>query len=402
MMEVDDCPALHLDGLPAELLLHIFQYLDVEFILRAVSKVCNLFHELASDEATWKVRVAKRFPGQYPALPPPSDFCWAVACARREKEARMWKMTSNKEEEEESKATITCPTAHYAAVDSVHVMEKVVVSGSRDRGISVWSIDQVLAGGEENSKPCLRNPDMHKGWVWSFCSEGETLVSGSWDNTVKFWQVTPTELKESRRALNLKVAVLSTDILGDRVAAATYDKKVVMLDRREGPRKCSFYKVHSKPVLAVKLSERQVWSLSEDQTLAIYDRVAGKKLKKVPLPGSHFPICMSWQGNCLWVGDKGGNLHLVDTTDDAFEVIDTVSSGHSGRVTSMHAGLGSLVTASSDGDIRVLAPTRKPTLINLLKNPDCGEVAQVSYNEKNQILAAGFSNNTVKTWAARQ
>ena len=63
-----------------------------------------------------------------------------------------------------------------------------------------------------------------------------------------------------------------------------------------------------------------------------------------------------------------------------------MSSGHSGRVTSMHAGLGSLVcvsfaqlgwrvltffffkvTASSDGDIRVLAPTRKPTLINLLK-----------------------------------
>lgn len=83
------------------------------------------------------------------------------------------------------------------------------------------------------------------------------------------------------------------------------------------------------------------------------------------------------------------------------------------------------MTASSDGDIRVLQPTRKPTLLNLLKvhikknimltcnkpiqgnvlklacfqNPDCGEVAQISYNEKNQILAAGFSNNTVKTWA---
>ena len=39
MMEVDDCPDLRLDGLPNELLLHIFQYLDVEFILQAVSKV---------------------------------------------------------------------------------------------------------------------------------------------------------------------------------------------------------------------------------------------------------------------------------------------------------------------------------------------------------------------------
>ena len=81
---------------------------------------------------------------------------------------------------------------HDNQVDSVHVMEKVVVSGSRDRGISVWSIEQVdiiiiyhhlctktttsifviaiissqvVAGGEANSKPCSRNPDMHKGWV---------------------------------------------------------------------------------------------------------------------------------------------------------------------------------------------------------------------------------------------
>ena len=87
MMEVDDCPDLRLDGLPNELLLHIFQYLDVEFILQAVSKVlpilfghhpvqctcillkvCNLFHELASDETTWRVRVAKRFPGRYPVF----------------------------------------------------------------------------------------------------------------------------------------------------------------------------------------------------------------------------------------------------------------------------------------------------------------------------------------------
>ena len=106
-------------------------------------------------------------------------------------------------------------------MDSVHVMEKVVVSGSRDRGISVWSIEQVdiiiiyhhlctkiitsifviaiissqvVAGGEANSKPCSRKRDIHQGsvrtkiiWmivmvfspqVWSFCSEGETLVSG--------------------------------------------------------------------------------------------------------------------------------------------------------------------------------------------------------------------------------
>ena len=44
MMEVDDCPPLRLDQLPTELLLHIFQFLDVDFILHAVAKV--QFHQL--------------------------------------------------------------------------------------------------------------------------------------------------------------------------------------------------------------------------------------------------------------------------------------------------------------------------------------------------------------------
>ena len=61
-------------------------------------------------------------------------------------------------------------------------------------------------------------PDAHKGWVWTFSASGQqsegdmNLVSGSWDNTVKFWRVTSSELKECRKPVNLKVAVLATDI----------------------------------------------------------------------------------------------------------------------------------------------------------------------------------------------
>jgi hypothetical protein len=28
-----------------------------------------------------------------------------------------------------------------------------------------------------------------QGWVWTMCSQEDLLVSGAWDNTIKFWQV---------------------------------------------------------------------------------------------------------------------------------------------------------------------------------------------------------------------
>ena len=111
--------------------------------------------------------------------------------------------------------------------------------------------------------------------------------------------------------------MLSTDILGDRVAAATYDKKVEKslfqkYERHHPPTGCDAGQARGSPQVQLLQSPlkarsccqvvrtpgninksfssckilkhstfKQVWSLSEDQTLVIYDRAAGKKLKKV-------------------------------------------------------------------------------------------------------------------------
>ena len=84
-------------------------------------------------------------------------------------------------------------------------------------------------------------------------------------------------LQETRKAVNLKVAVLSTDMKDNTVVAGTYDKKVVIMDRREEVRKMTFYRSHSKPVLGLRLTDRHILSLSEDRTLVVYDRAAGKR-----------------------------------------------------------------------------------------------------------------------------
>ena len=76
---------------------------------------------------------------------------------------------------------------------------------------------------------------------------------------------------------------------------------------------------------------------------------------------------MSWHGNCLYVRDKSGSLYLLDTTNDAFEIVQQYSMGHSGKVTSIATGLGSLITSSSDGDIRFFHPSRNLDLMATIK-----------------------------------
>lgn len=394
-MDTMQSTMIQLDTIPTELLLHILQFLEVRYITQVVSRVCTYFNSIAKDEATWKIRIAKRWPGQYPAIPPSHPFDWTMACIAREEETKQWGEATTI-----VPPSITCSNAHYSSVDCIKVMNRLVVSGSRDRGVNIWNVDQVLEG---NPKPSLKVPDAHKGWVWSFSSSGHQpggdmdLVSGSWDNTVKFWRITSSELKETRKPVNLKVAVLATDIHETRVVAGTYDKKVILMDTREDVKKMTFFKCHTKPVLAVKITDRQVISLSEDQYLVVYDRAAGKRFKKILIPGHGFPMSMSWHGNCLYVGDKTGCLYLIDTTKDAFEIVQQYNTGHSGKVTSIATGLGSLITSSSDGDIRFFHPSRNLDLMATIKNPDCGEAAQISYND--HILAGAFSNNTVKIWA---
>ena len=173
------------------------------------------------------------------------------------------------------------------------------------------------------------------------------------------------------------------------------------MDDREDVKKLTFYRSHSKPVLAVRVTERKVISLSEDQTLVVYDRVAGKKFKRITIPGEGFPLSMSLHNNSLYVGDKSGGVHLVDTGEDRYSLVSSYSD-HYGKVSSISANLGSVLTSASDGTIRVFHPDRRMSLISSIRNPDCGELAQLCYEETNQTMAAAFSNNTVKIWTRRK
>ena len=60
---------LSLDTLPPEILLHIIAYIDAHFVIKTLSRVCRFFHALINDDTTWRVRIGRRWPQQYPPIP---------------------------------------------------------------------------------------------------------------------------------------------------------------------------------------------------------------------------------------------------------------------------------------------------------------------------------------------
>ena len=65
----DEMSQLTLLTLPPELLLNIISYLGARFVVHRLSLVCKELHQLISDDATWKIRISKRWPNQYPIIP---------------------------------------------------------------------------------------------------------------------------------------------------------------------------------------------------------------------------------------------------------------------------------------------------------------------------------------------
>ena len=138
------------------------------------------------------------------------------------------------------------------------------------------------------------------------------------------------------------------------------------MDDREDVKKLTCYRSHYYAVQAMKLTDRHVLSLSRDQTLVVYDRVAGKELKRINIPGQGWTTSLSLQDNSLYVGDLRGGLHLIDASQDRFSLVTSYDTG-TPDIISISAGLGSVVTAASNGTIRVFQPDREMALINTVK-----------------------------------
>lgn len=380
----------NLMDLPAEILLHITSFLDSRTLIKSLSKTCQFFSDYFDNELYWKSRTCHRWPKPYPIFQR-DEFSWREAYIAREEAVREWMNP------EDNFYHLVHKKGCYGSIDIVHLMKdgRYLATGSRDRQLNLLDLSKVSEDSLVPPDLCVFNDaKTHKGWVWSMASHDTTLVTGSWDTRIRFWRLGESAL-EWEQEKRLKSAVLSLYYEPGFVAAGCFDNRLYMFDPRAPEANMIRKLYHSRPVLSVAADDKYVITGSEDKTITIYDRAAGKKFKNIQTDS--FIMNMSYGNGQLWTGDKEGKLHVLNTTDGLFDEhnMQTLDVDHSGQLSSVIHTEGAVYTSSTNGGIKVIHPTLEPDIICSL-NVHSGPVARLSY--KNGILASAGSDVSVGIW----
>ncbi|XP_038049594.1 F-box/WD repeat-containing protein 9-like [Patiria miniata] len=374
--------------LPPEILLNIISFLDARVVVHRLSLVCKELHRLISNDATWKIRIGKRWPKQYPVTPvDDSKFNWQLACMEREEQYRLWSDPAKTEHFE-------LTSGHFGEIDSVHLMQggDLCISGSRDRSFHLWDLRKLDASNRQGSIDAakLKSVGGHKGWVWHITSRDNIMCTASWDQWVKLWDIN-ADCTAPTQGFRGSSAFLCSVLHQNEVHAGAYDKHIYMFDRRDD-NQSSKLRLHKMPVLCLASDNDYIISGSEDMTIAVFDRRAGKLLKKIEL--DKFPMCMSYGLGQLWVGRKDGKVNVIDPTQGKFDIVQTYDVGHESKVTGILHSLGSVVTCSTDRTIKIHEPNHDPSPIRTIEHT----TSLSAIHTNNGVLAAGGSDQSVNIW----
>jgi WD40 repeat protein len=239
----------------------------------------------------------------------------------------------------------------------------------------------------------------HTGSVTSlaFTPDGKILASGSYDKTIKLWDVM-TE-KEIRTLPGHSASVMSVSISKDGkiVASGSVYGEIILWDISTGE-KIKTLKGHSYSVnsLAFSPDGKTLASGSMDMTIKLWNVTTGMKI--LALTGhlsSIKSVCFNSDGKILASGSSDRTIKLWDI--ETGKKIKTLL-GHSGSINSIDFSPDGKILASGgyDSTIKFWDDKAGEIIKNLTGHRDI--VTSISFSPDGKIIASGSEDKSIKLW----
>ncbi|CAE6338506.1 unnamed protein product [Rhizoctonia solani] len=283
---------------------------------------------------------------------------------------------------------------------------KSVVSGSSDKTICIWDVDNLSPIGG-----LLRG---HTSAVTSvsYSPLGDLIASGSWDSTIRLWNPnTGRQLAEPLRGLDVDINSVAFSPSGNLLTSGSDESSIQLWDLRSMDLGISPFKGHSYLVSSVVFTpdETRIVSGSYDKTMRIWDIERGATIVG-PIEGHTQGIrsvAISPDGSQIISGSDDHTLRLWDSRNGT--MIGNLFEGHTRWVSSVaFSPSGFYVVSGSDDktvrtwDIRMCRQVGEPfeqhtDTVNSVAFSPCGRrIASSSYDETIKVWDISLGGSDLK------
>lgn len=243
----------------------------------------------------------------------------------------------------------------------------------------------------------------HTNWVCSVAvsPDGKWAVSGSWDKTVKIWDLETGQYRATLEGHTAQVRSVAITPDGKRILSGSEDKSIRVWDAESG-REVAKLEGHTNQVWSVVALRDNARALSGgfDKTLRLWDLASGKCVKTIECGKDSaddvFSSAVNPAGTQALSGHRDGRIRLWNI--ETGECLATLK-GHSDIVRSVQITPDGrfAVSGSNDKTVKVWdleAGTCVGTLEGHQKN-----VYSVAISPDGALIAStGFTDETVRLW----
>jgi WD40 repeat protein len=361
--------------LPPELNLHILTFLNAKD-LASVALVNREWHRLASDEALWKGLCDKRWRARSAGLEKEStslnlasprsaaddyDECSEDNGRAKKRYKRSWKdvFEYRKRLDDDWRtgaySRVVTLVGHESQVCCCQYDDEKIISGSFDATVKVWDIRNLEDKEEIKAVMALNKEETqhaHRDRVLCLMFKDDTLVTGGRDETVKIWDLNVGKCINTLVGHTDNVWYLQFD--EDKIVSGSADKTICFWDFRSG--KCFNTLVgHERGLSCLHFENDLLMSGSADRTIKLWD-LRTMRSKDTLTGHTDAVYCLYYHNNRLISGGEDRTARVWDLELGRCVAVvsdEDCADRHTGAVYCMQFDDRRLVTGSFDHTIKL-------------------------------------------------